>query len=475
MKSKLFTHKPVILVQTLLLFVTLWVVWYSNYYYTLYWLEGFSFFSTLPDFTSLQLDFPADTFKYLGAYFLQFFRNPLCGAAIQAGVVTLVVVGLELFLFRLLGHIRLAWLAFIPVPWMVAGQYGDITLERSMEWMAVVWGLVLLSCVPMKKLLKLPIPQWLQSPWLALVIPLFVLGVSVYTLVGKGKDNAYQEGLCRIDYHANRREWKEVLQLVPPKEAQRDEFKLRYALLALSETGQLADYVFKYGIKDYSQFLFYGSEDPFDRNFNALFYRALDMPNEVVHQTYQQSLTSPLGFNFRCLRMLVDTYLDMGNPVLAEKYMEVLRHSSFHDSWIEERLPKLEALKDGNGKNVSKEDSPFVGDFLEVMTSLVGRHPTNEKYVDLWLCSILTTRNPAYFYQAFQFVAPDLYSKGKPIPPCYEEALLMIAMRDSSVLKQFNISKECKQRFTDFMNLVQNGKVNAAKAKYPGSYWSYVF
>lgn len=475
MKATFLTHKAIVCIQTILLFLTLWLVWYSHYYYTLCWLEGFSFFSTLPDFTCIQIDFPADTFRYWGAYLLQFFRNPWLGAAIQSGLVTLMVVGLELLCFRLFKDARMLWLAFIPVPVLVAGQYGDITLERSVMWCVMVWGMVCLCYFPLKRPVKLPVPRWFRSWVWVLGLPLCLLGLSVYLLVGKDKDNAYQEELCCLDYHANHQEWSEILQQVSPDEAQKDEFKLRYVLLALSETGQLADHLFKYGIKNCNQFLFYGSEDPFDRNFNALFYRALEMPNEVIHQVYQQSLTSPFGFNFRSLRMLADTYLDLGNYPLANKYLEVLRHSSFHGDWVESRLPRLKELAACKSENEVKEGAPFVGDFLETMTSLVSQYPTRAKFVDLWLCGVLATKDAAYFYQAFQFVAPELYAHGERLPRYYEEALLLIALRDNQILERYHISRESRQRFSEFMTLLQSGKLNAAKAKYPDSYWSYVF
>lgn len=451
-------------------FLVLWAIWYSCYYYTLYWQEGFSFFSTLPDFTGIQVDLPVDIFRYSGAYLLQFFRNPLYGSFIQACFAAFVFIGLSFCILRLLDDVRLTWLAFIPVPIFVAGQYADITLERSILWCVIIFAAsVFCGFLPTRKL-KFPVPECFRSVVLMAVVPIVALGISVYSLLG----NERQEILCKIDYHANHGDWQEILQQIPPEEARKDEFKLRYALLALSETGQLADRMFGYGMEHYSQFLFYGSEDPFDRNFNALFYQSLGMSNEVVHQCYQQCLASPFGFNFRSLRILVDTYLEMGDKLIASKYMEILRHTSFHQEWLASRDEKL------NGMECSKEaefveNSPFVGNFLETITSLVNQDMDNKKYVDLCLCAILTTRNAEYFYRAFQVVGPVLYANGVRMPRHYEEAILLIALRGRKILTEYNVSQESKDRFSDFMKLYQSGKINLAKNKYPDSYWSFVF
>ena len=63
-----------------LTYVALWAVWYFAYPYFLIWLEGFSFFTTLPDFTAIHFHLPEDTFRYVGSEKLknrvnQYFRG----------------------------------------------------------------------------------------------------------------------------------------------------------------------------------------------------------------------------------------------------------------------------------------------------------------------------------------------------------------------------------------------------------------
>lgn len=474
MKNQLFAHRAVVYIQTMLLFLILWGMWYFNYRHILIWLEGFSYFSTLPDFTSIQMDLPDEAFKYAGTYLLQFFRIPLLGAAVQAAFATWVMVCVQRCILRLTGKVQLTWLAFLPVPWFVAGQYEDMTLERSMLWAALAMAAAALCSLPWGKKFRLPAPRWLQWPVWVVGVPVAAVGFSVHLLSDKVNGHKYQEGLCRIDYHANRQEWQQVLQLISPQEAREDEFKRRYALLALSETGQLADRAFGYGLTNYNQFLFVGNEDPFERSFNAYFYRSLGMQNEVVHQAYQLSLTSPFGFNFKSLRLLTDACLEMGDKALAEKYIEVLRHSSFHGRWIEERVARLESIRDRLG-NDAVTDAPFVGNIQETLVSLANQYPTDRKIVDQCLCAILATGNLEYFYLAFDIVAEGLYATGTRIPRCYEEALLLMAMDNKEIMRKYPVSEATRNRFTDFISLVQGGKLNAAKAKYPDSYWSFVF
>lgn len=472
MKTPTIKNKYIIHFSNLLLFISLWICWYFKFFHTMIWMEGFSYFSTLPDFTFLQVNFPDDIFIYIGAYFLQFFQNPIYGATIQAGFATFIILCIEVSLFKIFKNHSIVWLAYVLLPFFIQSQYEDITLERSIKWCLIVLAIMSICFMLKIRVKDTFIPKRLKSPIFIIGIPTLTIISSLRILTNK---DTYQEQLCQIDYLANQNEWGKILDIISPKDAQKDALKLRYALLALSETGQLADHMFKYGISDYSQFLFYGNEDPFERSFNALFYRSLNMPNEIIHQSFQQSLTSPLGFNFKSLRLLTDTYLNNGNYKLASKNIEILKHSSLHDKWIKQRLPILDSLKVATSEQ-SVENSPaFVGNFLETITSLVNQDFTNKKIIDLCLCGALTTKNIEYFYQSFEVIAPIYYAKGERIPRYYEEALLLISLQDKYIMKRYNISIDAQKRFYDFMTNYQQGKFNLAKSKHSDSFWSYIF
>ena len=71
--------------------IALFAAWLVAYPYFLRWLEGFSFFCTLPDFTRIHYDLPADLTKYAGAFLLQFYSSPVAGALIQTATAVLFV------------------------------------------------------------------------------------------------------------------------------------------------------------------------------------------------------------------------------------------------------------------------------------------------------------------------------------------------------------------------------------------------
>ena len=91
MKGLNIDKRYIPLVSLLFSVIVLTVAWYVSYPYFLRWLEGFSFFSTLPDFVQIHYHFPEDILKYAGAFLLQFYKYPLLGALIQALIAVLFV------------------------------------------------------------------------------------------------------------------------------------------------------------------------------------------------------------------------------------------------------------------------------------------------------------------------------------------------------------------------------------------------
>lgn len=477
MKGFKLGSRALLCLQSLFLFVGIGTIWYSCYYYSLLWLEGYSYFTSLPDLKSVLALFPDDAFKYAGAFLLQFFYNPLCGAAIQAGFATWIMICTGIIVIKLCRKpSEMLWLAFIPVPFYIFGQFWDLSLERSVIWCLSALGIMCFVClISLWKQPAFTFYKWLRHPIIRILIPLVSFVLSAYFLLGYDKGNKNQELFGKLEYLGSHQQWEEILSLIPPQDAQQNELKRRYALLALSETGRLSEHMFRYGITNPREFLFFNREEPFCRNFNTLFYRSIGLPNEVIHQCYQLGIQSNFGFSFTVLRRLADTYIELKDYELAKKYMDILSHSFFQKTWVEERIPLLKAIKGQKPEYVMKGESFTVGSFLETISSVYDRYPQNRKYADLLLCGILADKNGNSFYQVFQIIAKHLYANGEKIPRYYEEALLLISPHEKDILEKYSISQESKDRFQIFTQMVKSGRINAAKMKYPDSFWAYIY
>lgn len=457
--------------------ITLTVSWYVSYPYFLRWLEGFSFFSTLPDFVQLHYHLPGDLIRYIGAFLLQFYSSPLAGALIQACISVMFVSCIWGCVRRIFAESEyMIWLAFVPLPFFVYYQLSDLTLSRSLAWVLFPAAImIIVTVLTIRKKHFFRVPKFLKKTAVVVVLS-FVLLLSSSAILVKGNDltRGYEE-VAHLEYLGQNQKWEEILQTVSLQEAQTNEYQRRYALLALLNTGRLADHAFAYGLSGPDDFMFNNVQEPFCLGFNILFYKSIGMSNPAIYHTYQRSVQSTPGISFNTLRFLADSYLETGDYMLAKKYIDILGHSTCHRRWVKERLPRLEELKESLPSNPQTGPRFYLDSFLADISSMYDRYPHDHRFADLLLCGVLSQKDGTAFYGIFEVVSRHIYTDGREIPVLYQEALLLLASKHPGILNRYKIDEAVWKRFADFTELMQQGKTAQAKRKYSGSYWAYVY
>lgn len=71
-----------------------------------------------------------------------------------------------------------------------------------------------------------------------------------------------------------------------------------------------------------------------------LYYR-LKVPNEAIHWTFQASVASPLGMDFRVLKRLIDLNIQKRDLPVARKYLSILEKANCYTSWCRSRRKML--------------------------------------------------------------------------------------------------------------------------------------
>lgn len=476
MKKIFNTPGKLLILISVVLFVVFWAVWFFAFRYYLIWLEGYSYFSALPDFSSLYKNIPEGLPGYVGAFLHQFYAVPALGAAIQAFFTVWPSVCIAIIFARFFKEpVRLMWIALIPMVFIAGRQFWDLYMYHMVIWSAV--STVLMLAAVLATCFFRPewsLPKMLRNTYLNLIVMLLLVANPVYVVTSDPRNRQYED-MARLEYYGERGQWDRILKTVQPKDARADEFKRHYALLALSEKGLLADYGFVYGLQSQNDFVFYDRIDPMCLNFNALFYQCLDMHNAVIHQAYQQGVQSVTGVSFASLRRLADTYLELKDYELAKKYLDILSHSTCHKKWVRTRLPELEAIRNVQPAYETDPYKAAIANFSHTISSMVDRNRDNRKYADLLLCSLLASQEGAQFKDIFRYIAQIQYPEGTSVPRLYEEALLLSSTVDPTALQGLTISQETRKRFADFVALMNSGKGNQALRKYADSYWAYTY
>ena len=471
-KLPLYVH---VCLYAVTMFVVLWCMWYFNYHYSLLWLEGFSYFSTFPDVLSLAALLPDDILKYAGAFFLQFYYYPAVGAALQALFPVVIMLCAMVVVIRLFDNpSHLLWLAALPVTFFVEGQYWDYTLTRTLTWVIVsVVIVVALFMLTIWKRKFIHVTPYIANVFVEIVALIAILASSINNLVYKDEVCHQYEYVWKLEHLAETRQWDALLETATPEKAQVNEYARRYAVLALLEKGELADRMLMYNVTSPDDFWFNKREEPMCRNYNAMLFRSLDMPNEVIHNTFQQQVQSEFGTCFAVLRRLAETNLETKNYPLAKKYMDILSHSTVMKWWVEDRKERLEAIKTVKPVFEAK-GKQFISYDLKVFTSaMYNRYPDNHKYADMILCGLIASRSGDDFYSAFQVIAKTQYAHGEHIPRYYQEALMLAAAKNPEVLQTYSIDNDVKKDFQNVMKLVNDGETTQVRALYPNTVWAY--
>lgn len=464
------------LIVILSVFVLLWGGWFVSYPYFMRWLEGFSFFSTLPDFTAIHFQFPDDLCRYAGSFLLQFFAYPAAGAAIQAALPVLASQCVWIVVKRIFKDPdSLFWMSFLIVPVVVNSQLDDITLVNTIQ-ILVLSAAVSLTVYVITIFFKpeVSFPKLLRKSWVNFSIPV-VAACAALVVLQTGPISSQHESIARLTYMGEHKDWDGILKEVSKQDALSNEYKHKYVLLALSETDRLPDYAFRYGLSSSNDFHFQNPDDPLALKFNILFYRALGLQNAVVYYAYQQSLQSLPGLSYDAMRTLADAYLQLKDYRLAKKYMDILEHSSCNDRWVDQRKMKLYSIMETAPDYHMTGEKFVLEDFYRDMSALVTRYPAERKYADYLLCGLLADKNGNMFLNVFDRVAGTHYDDTRTMPVLYQEAICLIGSYEPEVLAKYPVDERIMQRFKDFMGLLNNGKASQAKRKYADTYWAYVY
>ena len=469
--KKIFLQHSLLLLPLVFLF---WLVVYPN---TLRWMEGVSFFSVLPDFTQLQVRYAEDYPDYVGAFLLQFYRWPVLGALIQTLFAWVVMLSVDVILYRLVRRQRLMWLTFVVVGAMLSVQVKYHELGEVIIF--AVGALLLAGLVTLftsnKGWIKSEKPTRLTHYVLPLV--LMVLGcVASYST----KEYRVREKIYRLEHLAEGENWDKILEVVTHEVSANDQVARRYALLALLEKGMLSNKMFSYTITSADDFYFPHSLDFIGLSFNGYFSKSIGANNEAIHSYFQLNSIARFGYSARSLRGIVDALLRQGDDVLAEKYIRILLSSATNKSWAKTRIQKLRELKlEPQVEPTPESDiwSVWHGENPVVIESagLLEADPMNRKVADVLCCALLASRQLPEFLQILDSTL-SYASKGmKSLPLHYEEAVLLMSRQDPSLLQHFPVGSFKYNEFNRFAQMMDAKNSAGAREAFKGTFWAYYY
>ena len=456
--------------------VLMWATWFFMCPDYLRILEGFDFFTTLPDFTDLNLEIPKPGFMYMSSFLLQFYRFPALGALINAVIVMLQILCIDTVVRKLFKDADgLWWISLVPTSFFTALMTKDLGLVTPLIWLTSLAAAAVTVCIVMwERRPFIPLPRLLGSLWTGIAAGVVSVIISAF-MIHKGLVSDGREEMAHLDHLVEQKQWEEIIRTISPQEAKKNGYKRKCALLALTQTGALAEDAFRYGLCGSDDFTFRNPDMSMYRKFNMKFYSNLGMCSPAVYFAYQLGTQFYLGMCFDSARSLAETYIDVKDYALARKYMDILSHTTCHGRWVKEHRKQLEDIKGCTPEYVEDPSKEIWGNMMYDMATMLERHPDDFRYHDIYLCGILAERDGSKFFPFFSEMAKLRYADGERIPRIYQEALLVCLSTEPEELEKYNIDKEIYDGFKDFGKLVSTGKENVARRKYAGTFWAYLF
>ena len=240
-----------------------------------------------------------------------------------------------------------------------------------------------------------------------------VCGVVIYVLRPTVRE---KESMAHLEFAAEAHRWNDVLKIVTPKVAREKRNLMPYALLALAINNELTERMYDYPVQGIEDFDTQGRPCHEYYFFKMVLYDCMGCPNEAIHNNFQAAAGTRYGTNFGTLRRLVRLNQDAGNPVLADKYKEILSHSTMHRNWHS----KGEALPDTLCPNVSGQIPVITKSFGYNLAMFIDRGIRSPQMCNYFLCALLASNELDAFAKALERMSPIL---PQPLPPLYQEAL----------------------------------------------------
>ncbi len=91
------------------------------------------------------------------------------------------------------------------------------------------------------------------------------------------------------------------------------------------------------------------------------------------------------------------------------------------------------------------------------------------------MCGFLSGGLLDDFERTFVQTGPRFYAGAKQLPRHYEEALLLVSLRNPGLLEQYPSNPARAREFRHFTELMNKGLRASVKQNYPDTFWAYMY
>ena len=449
-----------------LLFVAVFLVSQFCQKYTLQFQESDGLFLFAPDYFRTVFSHPFPLSRIVTDFQTQFYRLSLV-APLLLGLETLAVFYI---LKSILSRFGLGADVFAAVP-------------AAAAWLVTAHAA---SSVPLVATLLCLLPLWLVSRLVkpgrtveikrdavfgAVAVLVIALAVVLSPKV------RYAEKWAMVKNALVFQKYEVLCKKITPKAVQKDHELLPFVALAMGETGQLGENLFKYPVYRENDFDMCDEEDYYNSLFyRYLLYQNLGCGNEAVHNLFQLTVMQWHGSSFLTLRQLVTEYYKIGDFDMVEKYCKVLDRSLLHrkfTAYFRNLMAQGEPAEDTPA--AIRSTLPLIThNPLQNLLLLQKEGMTGPSALDRILTTLLLQRKIELFGQMLE---ANKY-KFETMPRHYQEAIAVYLRETDTPLYMYPILPDppVLGRFKRFSeNMIGDMSTESQQKEFGNTYWFYFY
>ncbi|MFN8206610.1 MAG: DUF6057 family protein [Bacteroidales bacterium] len=331
---------------------------------------------------------------------------------------------------------------------------------------------------------RLKIPAFITKAWFGLLMQLIVVMAAGYLFLSKAVDPV-KKNLLLIEYYADNREWKEVINMSTKLKSY--DFRINFHVnRALWFIGALPDRMMEYPQLLGSHALFVDADKAKSEIMpTSDLYFDLGSMSESMHWAYEMQTLQP--YSPRCLKRLVLINIIKRDWLVAQKFLDVLDHNMLCSAWVDKYQGYLNDTTMAASDPLIAEKRRFTPKLASINTGpeeclnlLMATNGKNRMAYDYLMSYYLLEMQLPKFLRGLEF-----FKTFKPtrLPVVWEEALTVVMFasgKSPAEIQPGLISNACLKRYQEFQTGIRKHGGNPELARpyltreFYGTYWFYL-
>ena len=309
------------------------------------------------------------------------------------------------------------------------------------------------------------------------------LGILFWGKISMPDENDLQNRMMdSLNYLTKRQRWSTIMNMHQGRQ-HLGVVSLNYVNMALSQEQQLGDRLFEYPQRGpLGLIVSYNLTYYISIVLSDVYYTIGDVATAESYAIEAQTLARRGEGSPRAMQRMVQTSLIRGDKSMAGKYLEILKQLPMYRQWAERYEPYL---TDEAAMRKDKE----IGDRVAGQHSqdnLLTLIPTDE-LLRLHLTDTSNQRTPFEYAGCYYLLDKDLDKMRQllestkdnpncsPLPKHFQEAAVLIFVKEPEMLDALHIDKQIISDFADFTRMVRNNNRMDLNKQFGATFWHYYY